>query len=177
MKAAAFAYAGAASSAEAIAALGSSGPMAKIAAGCQSLGPMLNLRLVRPERLIDVSRAVDMRRTTDEGDALVDGGAVTHAEIEDGVAPDATPGWMASIARGIAYRAVRNRATIGGSLAHADPAADWVEERRSGRVRGAGRDPLSRSSADGEMRSAVSPAGVGSRIDIALAYRLKGPLA
>ena len=54
---------------------------------------------------------------------------------------------------------------------------DYDEERRSGRVRGAGRDPLGRSSADGEMRSAVSPAGVGSRIDIALAYRLKGPLA
>ena len=126
MKAAAFAYSAVASSAEAIAALGSSAPMAKIAAGCQSLGPMLNLRLVRPERLIDVSRAVDMRRTIDEGDALVYGGAVTHAEIEDGVAPDATPGWMASIARDIAYRAVRNRGTIGGSLAHADPAADWV---------------------------------------------------
>jgi carbon-monoxide dehydrogenase medium subunit len=126
MKAAPFDYAAIADSAEAIRALGSSGPLTKVAAGCQSLAPMLNLRLARPERLIDVSRAIDMRRTIDEDDALVYGGAVTHAEIEDGVAPDATPGWMASIARGIAYRAVRNRGTIGGSLAHADPAADWV---------------------------------------------------
>ncbi|HEY1779639.1 MAG TPA: 2Fe-2S iron-sulfur cluster-binding protein [Roseiarcus sp.] len=54
---------------------------------------------------------------------------------------------------------------------------DYDEERRSGRVRGAARDPLSRSSADGEMHFAVSPADAGSRVDIALAYRLKGPLA
>jgi aerobic carbon-monoxide dehydrogenase medium subunit len=99
---------------------------AKSIAGGQSLGPMLNLRLARPAELIDVSHAVDMRKARDEGDAIVYGAAVTHAEIEDGVVPDATPGWLASAARHIAYRAVRNRGTIGGSLAHADPAADWV---------------------------------------------------
>ena len=95
-------------------------------AGGQSLGPMLNFRLARTAALVDVSRAVDMRTARDDGDAIVYGAAVTHAEIEDGVVPDATPGWLAAIARGIAYRAVRNRGTIGGSLAHADPAADWV---------------------------------------------------
>jgi aerobic carbon-monoxide dehydrogenase medium subunit len=67
-----------------------------------------------------------MRTTCDDGEAIVYGAAVTHAEIEDGAVPDATPGWLASAARRIAYRAVRNRGTIGGSLAHADPAADWV---------------------------------------------------
>ena len=102
------------------------GAAAKPIAGGQSLGPMLNLRLARPAALVDVSRAVDMRTAHDDGDAIVYGAAVTHAEIEDGVVPDATPGWLATIARGIAYRAVRNRGTIGGSLAHADPAADWV---------------------------------------------------
>jgi carbon-monoxide dehydrogenase medium subunit len=50
----------------------------------------------------------------------------THAAIEDGRVPDATRGMMAAVAGGIAYRPVRNRGTIGGSLAHADPAADWV---------------------------------------------------
>jgi carbon-monoxide dehydrogenase medium subunit len=95
-------------------------------AGGQSLGPMLNLRLARPGALVDVSRASDMRSARDEGDAIFYGGAVTHAEIEDGAVPDATPGWLAAVARRIAYRAVRNRGTIGGSLAHADPAADWV---------------------------------------------------
>lgn len=98
----------------------------KLIAGGQSLGPMLNLRLARPPGLVDVSRANDMRGARDDGDAIVYGGAVTHAEIEDGIVPDATPGWLASVARRIAYRAVRNRGTIGGSLAHADPAADWV---------------------------------------------------
>ena len=99
---------------------------AKPIAGGQSLGPMLNLRLARPVALVDVSRAADMRGARDEGDAIVYGAAGTHAEIEDGVVPDATPGWLAAVARRIAYRAVRNRGTLGGSLAHADPAADWV---------------------------------------------------
>jgi carbon-monoxide dehydrogenase medium subunit len=99
---------------------------AKPIAGGQSLGPMLNLRLARPAALVDVSRAEDMRITRDDGEAIAYGAAVTHAEIEDGAVPDATPGWLASAARRIACRAVRNRGTIGGSLAHADPAADWV---------------------------------------------------
>jgi carbon-monoxide dehydrogenase medium subunit len=125
VKPVAFDYAAASDAAAAVLLL-SQADGAKPIAGGQSLGPMLNLRLARPSALVDVSRAVDMRTTRDEGDAIVYGGAVTHAEIEDGVVPDATPGWLASVARRIAYRAVRNRGTIGGSLAHADPAADWV---------------------------------------------------
>ena len=58
-------------------------------------------------------------------DEVVWGAAVTHGEIEDGDVPDPSPGWLRRAARNIAYRAVRNRGTIGGSLAHADPAADW----------------------------------------------------
>lgn len=115
-----------AANASAAAAMLASGAAAKPIAGGQSLGPMLNLRLARPQTLVDLSRAADMRDATDEGDAIVYGGAVTHAEVEDGVVPDATPGWLSAVARRIAYRAVRNRGTIGGSLAHADPAADWV---------------------------------------------------
>ncbi len=53
------------------------------------------------------------------------GACITHADIEDRRVPDPTGGFMASVAANIAYRAVRNRGTIGGSLAHADPAADW----------------------------------------------------
>ena len=88
--------------------------------------PMLNLRLVRPERVVDVRRLAELQRVRDDGDGLIYGAAVTHAAIEDGRVPDATPGWLPAVARGIAYRAVRNRGTIGGSLVHADPAADWV---------------------------------------------------
>jgi carbon-monoxide dehydrogenase medium subunit len=54
------------------------------------------------------------------------GACVTHADIEDGRIPDVTRGAMARVAGAIAYRPVRNRGTIGGSLGHADPAADWV---------------------------------------------------
>jgi aerobic carbon-monoxide dehydrogenase medium subunit len=121
-----FDYAVAGDIATAAALLADAAKDAKPIAGGQSLGPMLNLRLARPAALVDVARAADMRTVRDEGSALVYGAAITHAEIEDGVVPDATPGWLAAVARRIAYRAVRNRGTIGGSLAHADPAADWV---------------------------------------------------
>jgi carbon-monoxide dehydrogenase medium subunit len=124
MKAVALSYAAAAHALDAVRLLSS--PDAKIIAGGQSLGPMLNLRLARPASLVDVSRAADLRAVTQTADAILYGAAVTHAEIEDGIVPDATPGWMRDAARRIAYRAVRNRGTIGGSLAHADPAADWV---------------------------------------------------
>ena len=126
MKPVAFDYAAAKDVASATLLLTEAADEAKPIAGGQSLGAMLNLRLARPTVLVDISRAADMRTTEDEGDAILYGAAVTHAEIEDGVVPDATPGWLAAVARGIAYRAVRNRGTIGGSLAHADPAADWV---------------------------------------------------
>jgi CO/xanthine dehydrogenase FAD-binding subunit len=62
----------------------------------------------------------------DEGDAVFLGACTTHAAIEDGRVPDPTRGLLPAVARTIAYRAVRNRGTLGGSLAHADPAADWV---------------------------------------------------
>jgi carbon-monoxide dehydrogenase medium subunit len=126
LKPVAFDYAAAGDVSGAAALLAQAGEGAKPIGGGQSLGPMLNLRLARPTALVDVSRAADMRAAREEPEAVVYGGAVTHAEIEDGLVPDATPGWLAAVARRIAHRAVRNRGTIGGSLAHADPAADWV---------------------------------------------------
>lgn len=98
---------------------------AKIVAGCQSLGPMLNLRLARPEALIDVSSLEQLRGVEDHGSFWRVGAAITHAEIEDGDTAIGGQGLLPFVARSIAYRAVRNRGTIGGSLAHADPAADW----------------------------------------------------
>jgi carbon-monoxide dehydrogenase medium subunit len=101
---------------------------AKALAGGQSLGPMLNLRLVQPALLVDIRRCADLRSVSAEDDALIVGAAITHAEIEDRRIADFDPGnsWLAAVAHGIAYRAVRNRGTLGGSLAHADPAADWL---------------------------------------------------
>ena len=126
MKAAAFDYERPASLTQAIELLGSGERFAKVLAGGQSLGPMLNLRLVTPKLLVDVTKIPELIRLEDEGDAVVLGACVTHAAIEDGRVPDGTRGAMARVARGIAYRAVRNRGTIGGSLAHADPSADWL---------------------------------------------------
>ena len=101
-------------------------PDAKLIAGGQTLGPMLNLRLVQPALLVDITRIPDLI-AVDEDDAWISYGAcVTHAAIEDGRVPDVTNGILPRIAQGIAYRAVRTRGTIGGSLAHADPAADWL---------------------------------------------------
>lgn len=98
----------------------------KIVAGGQSLGPMLNLRLVQPTLLIDITRLSQLKRVEEERGAVVLGACVTHANIEDGCIPGVTGHVLAGIARGIAYRAVRNRGTLGGSLAHADPSADWI---------------------------------------------------
>ena len=126
MKSFAFDYEKPATIAEALALLGEAGDDAKVLAGGQSLGPMLNMRLVRTRRLIDITGIPDLHQITDDGNAIVFGACVTHAAIEDGRIPDPTGGMMPNVAAGIAYRAVRNRGTIGGSLVHADPAADWI---------------------------------------------------
>lgn len=98
---------------------------AKPMAGNQSLGPMLNLRLARPGHLADIALLPELRAVEETPEAVVLGAAITHAEIEDGEVPDPSGGWLRAAAANIAHRAVRNRGTIGGSLAHADPAADW----------------------------------------------------
>ena len=98
----------------------------KFLAGGQSLGPMLNLRLVQPDLLVDITGIAELKRVEETPDAITIGSCITHADIEDGRVPDVTAGALRTVAAGIAYRAVRNRGTIGGSLAHADPSADWI---------------------------------------------------
>jgi carbon-monoxide dehydrogenase medium subunit len=101
-------------------------PGAMVMAGGQSLGPMLNLRLARPALLVRLAGIEGMAGAAEDADSVTIGALVTHAAIADGRAPDHGQGVLARVAEGIAYRAVRNRGTIGGSLCHADPAADWV---------------------------------------------------
>ena len=125
MKAAAFDYVRAATLPQALSELGASAGSVKPISGSQSMGPMLNLRLARPSKVIDVSRVDELRSVTVSGDLIRVGAAITHAEIEDGKYELLRNGFMQYVASGIAYRAIRNRGTIGGSLAHADPAADW----------------------------------------------------
>lgn len=106
--------------------LAEAGGDGKPIAGGQSLGPMLNLRLAQPSLLVDLRGLPELAEVRDERDSVFLGACTTHAAIEDGRVPDPTNGFLRKVARGIAYRAVRNRGTVGGSLAHADPAADWV---------------------------------------------------
>ena len=124
MKAAAFAYVRAGSTAEAVRALAQGGDAAVLAGG-QSLGAMMNLRLARPDTLVDIGRIAALRSAEAGPDGVRYGALVTHAAVEDGRVPDPAAGMMAHVARGIAWRAVRNMGTLCGSLAHADPAADW----------------------------------------------------
>lgn len=126
MKAAQFLYERPEGLPQALALLAAEDRVTRVLAGGQSLAPMLNLRLATPEMLVDVTRMKEMTRADAERDAVVLGACVTHASIEDGRVPDPTQGIMRRVAAGIAYRAVRNRGTVGGSLAHADPAADWI---------------------------------------------------
>ena len=97
----------------------------KVMAGGQSLLPMMNLRMALAEHVIDLSGISSLRETKWVENRFFIGAGVTHAMIEDGKVEDPTRGYLRRVASGIAYRSVRNRGTIGGSLAHADPAADW----------------------------------------------------
>ncbi|MFG1419227.1 FAD binding domain-containing protein [Xanthobacter sp. V0B-10] len=110
----------------AVALLSEGGEGAKVMAGGQSLGPMLNLRLAQPALVVDISGIAELKTAQEEEGAVVYGALVTHADVEDGRVPDVGAHVLRRVASGIAYRAVRNRGTMGGSLSHADPAADWV---------------------------------------------------
>jgi len=125
MKAAPFEYERPADLAEAIRMLAEAGEAANVLAGGQSLIPMLNLRLARPELVVDLGRVEALRRVEDQGEHVFIGALVTHAAVEDGAVAGLGSDILRAVAAGIAYRGVRNRGTVGGSLAHADPAADW----------------------------------------------------
>jgi carbon-monoxide dehydrogenase medium subunit len=126
MKPAPFSYERPRDLASALSVLTSAAGVVKIIAGGQSLGPMLNLRLVAPDTILDITAIADLKRAEVRGGELIIGACVTHADVEDGRVPDVTRGAMQQVASNIAYRAVRNRGTVGGSLSHADPSADWV---------------------------------------------------
>jgi carbon-monoxide dehydrogenase medium subunit len=126
VKPAKFEFARARSLGEAATVLRQASGTAKVIAGGQSLGPMLNLRLVRPSVLLDITGIPELTHVEEDADGVIIGACVTTSDIEDRRARvDGLP-ILASVAAGIAYRAVRNRGTVGGSLCHADPAGDWL---------------------------------------------------
>jgi aerobic carbon-monoxide dehydrogenase medium subunit len=110
---------------EATASLALDGRMATVIAGGQSLVPMLNLRVAFPDILLDIGRLDALKETVETADVVRIGALTTHAAIEDGKIPDPFGGLLRKVAPTISYRAVRNYGTIGGSVALADPAADW----------------------------------------------------
>jgi aerobic carbon-monoxide dehydrogenase medium subunit len=125
MKAPAFDYVRPQTLGEAVGLLASSGGEARVIAGGQSLLALMNLRLASPALVIDIARLPELTQAAEDEESVTLGACVTHAMIEDGRVPDPSRGLMPQVAAGISFRAVRNRGTIGGSLALADPAADW----------------------------------------------------
>ena len=172
MKPVDFAYHRAASVDDAVERLAASGDGAKLIGGGQSLGPMLNLRLARPGTLIDISSVEELRGIESARESVIAGAATTHAEIEDRPVSDPIERAMREVAAGIAYRAVRNRGTIGGSVVHADPAADWTSfllcaDARI-RIRGVegGREVRMRDFTRAAYTTALAPDEIVTRIEI-----------
>src|SRR5258706_16110799 len=98
---------------------------AKVLAGGQSLIPMLKLRLAMLEHLVDIGRLAELKRIEESGDTLRIGSLVRHADIESSALIARACPLLAVTAAEIGDVQVRNRGTIGGSLAHGDPAADF----------------------------------------------------
>ena len=125
MKAPSFDYVRATSTAEVFALLQRHGDAARVLAGGQTLIATLNMRLSEPAVLIDVGGLDALRGITLAGGALRIGALTTHAEIERSVlVADHLPLFAQAVPH-IAHPAIRNRGTLGGSLAYADPAAEW----------------------------------------------------
>lgn len=120
MKPAPFEYLRAASVAAAVAALASADGEGKVLAGGQSLLPVLAMRMARPALLVDINRIPDLAEITTVPGAVRFGALVRHTSL----ASQPTHPLVAAAARLIGHAAIRTRGTIGGSLAHADPAAE-----------------------------------------------------
>src|SRR5712692_6398372 len=126
MKPARFAYRRAGSIGEALTWLADQTSEAKILAGGQSLVPLLNMRLARPAVLVDVNPIRELRTIAADDGGLRLGSTVRHSDlIESALVSERAP-LLVTAARHIGHRAIRNLGTLGGSLAHADPAAALV---------------------------------------------------
>jgi len=98
---------------------------AKLLAGGHSLIPLMKLRLAQPGHLVDIGRLGGLSGIREEGGALVIGALTTHYAVESSAAVKAKCPVLSEVAQLIGDPQVRNLGTVGGSLAHADPAADW----------------------------------------------------
>jgi carbon-monoxide dehydrogenase medium subunit len=101
------------------------GPDAKLLAGGQSLLPLMNLRLARPAALIDLAGVPNLGGIAVRDGRVTIGAMVTHAEIEGSSELRERHPLLPAVARFIGHEAIRTRGPLGGSLAHADPLAEW----------------------------------------------------
>lgn len=121
---ASFDYKVAESAEAAIALLGEYGDEAKLIAGGHSLVPMMKFRFATPELLVDVSRIEDLNYIRDEGDYLAIGAMTRHSQVEySSVVAERCP-LLGHVASKVGDPAVRHRGTLGGTIAHSDPASD-----------------------------------------------------
>ena len=121
---AAFDYVRASSAAEAISLIGQHGSDAKFLAGGHSLLPLMKLRLVAPSVLVDVGRITDLSYIKDAGDHIAIGAMTRHMDDEKSSVLAQHVPLLAHAASHVGDPQVRHRGTIGGSIAHADPASD-----------------------------------------------------
>ena len=110
---------------DALAMLAQYGDDAKLLAGGHSLLPIMKMRLAQPRHLVDISAVADLRRIDEQGGRIVIGAAVRHHEVVESALVQSQLGLLAECAATIGDVQVRNRGTLGGSLSHADPAADY----------------------------------------------------
>jgi carbon-monoxide dehydrogenase medium subunit len=124
MKASAFAYARATSVANALELLTVHGERAKVLSGGQSLLPAMNLRLVAPELIIDIGQLAELRGVVVKKGLLTIGALTRHVDLLKSPEIAAHAPLLTDAVAHVAHPAIRNRGTIGGSLAHADPASE-----------------------------------------------------
>jgi carbon-monoxide dehydrogenase medium subunit len=109
----------------AVAMLVDAGPRARVIAGGQSLLPGMYRRQVRPSALVDLARVPGLRDRSHDGATMRLGALTTHADVEHAHLAGGGFGVLAEAAGLVGHAPIRNRGTVGGSLAHADPAAQW----------------------------------------------------
>ena len=124
MKASAFAYARATSVVNALELLAAHGDRAKVLSGGQSLMPAMNLRLISPELIVDIGELAELRGIAVRGDVLIIGALTRHVDLLKSPEIAAHAPLLTEAIAHVAHPAIRNRGTIGGSLAHADPASE-----------------------------------------------------
>jgi aerobic carbon-monoxide dehydrogenase medium subunit len=125
MKPAAFTYHAPQTLGDALALLATHGDAARALAGGQSLVPMMNTRIARPEHVVDINALRELNFIRETPDTVELGALVRHCDIERSPLLQRVCPLLPAVAATIGHLAIRERGTIGGSLAHADPAAQW----------------------------------------------------